>query len=110
MKKSEIQITVTLDDNKLPVNIEWKAEDGGIDNAESKALMLSMWDKKEASSLRMDIWTKDMLVDEMKQFFHQNLVSMADVLERATGEDKMAGDMRDFALYFAEKMKLIEQK
>jgi hypothetical protein len=46
----------------------------------------------------------------MKQFYHQTLLSMADTLERATGEDKMAGDMRDFAQYFAEKLKLVDKK
>jgi len=111
MKKSEINIVVTLDDNKLPVAIQWDADDSGIDGvSESKALMMAMWDKKENNTLRMDLWTKDMLVDEMKQFYHQCLLSMADTFERATGEDKMAGDMRDFSAYFAEKMKLIEKK
>ncbi len=108
MKKSEINIVVSLDENKLPVKIEWTADDSGLPGvSESKALMMSMWDKKEENTLRMDLWTKDMLVDEMKRFYHQQLLSMADTLERATGEDKMAGDMRDFAHYFAEKMKLI---
>ena len=45
-----------------------------------------------------------MRTDEMKQFFHQTLVSMADTLERATNEDKMADDMRDFCHHFAEKL------
>jgi hypothetical protein len=45
-----------------------------------------------------------MKVDEMKRFFHQTLVSMADTLQRATNEDAMAADMRDFARHFREKM------
>lgn len=111
MKTSEIKITVTLDENKLPVAIDWTADDSGLDGVnQSKALMMSMWDKKESNTLRMDLWTKDMLVDEMKQFYHQSILSMADTFERATGEDKIAGDMRDFAEYFAEKMKLVEKK
>jgi gliding motility-associated protein GldC len=111
MKTSDINISVSLDENKLPVKIEWKAEDSGLDGVnESKALMMAFWDKKENNTMRMDLWTKDMLVDEMKQFYHQCLLSMADTFDRATGEDKMAGDMRDFADYFAEKMKLVEKK
>ena len=47
-----------------------------------------------------------MLVEEMKLFYYQTLLSMASTLERATGEDKMAGDMRDFCNYFAKKMNL----
>jgi gliding motility-associated protein GldC len=55
---------------------------------------------------RKDLWTKDMMVDEMKLFFHQTLVSMADTYEKATADDKMAGDMRDFCEYFADKLNL----
>jgi gliding motility-associated protein GldC len=111
MKTSDINISVSLDENKLPVKIEWKADDSGMDGTnECKALMMAFWDKKENNTLRMDLWTKDMLVDEMKQFYHQCLLSMADTFDRATGEDKMAGDMRDFADYFAEKLKLVEKK
>jgi hypothetical protein len=48
-----------------------------------------------------------MLVDDMKKFYHQTLLAMADGFQRATSDDAMAGDMRDFARYFAEKQKLI---
>ena len=54
----------------------------------------------------MDLWTKDMPIDEMKQFYHQTLVSMADTYERATNDLKMSATMRDFCEYFAEKLDL----
>lgn len=104
--ESEIKFTVGLDENKIPESIKWSASDGGVNNAVSKAIMLSIWDEKTNDTLRIDLWTKDMLVDDMKRFFHQTLVSMADSFERATQEEKMAGDMRDFCEYFAEKMDL----
>tara|TARA_B100000780_G_scaffold90630_1_gene62700 strand:- start:1288 stop:1623 length:336 start_codon:yes stop_codon:yes gene_type:complete len=103
---SKIEFTVELDDNKIPKNISWTAEDGGIDNESSKAIMLSVWDHKKKDTLRMDLWTKDMPVDEMKQFFHQTLVSMASSFERATDDQKMTATMRDFCNYFAEKLEL----
>ena len=103
---SKIEFTVELDDNKIPENISWTAEDGGIDNESSKAIMLSVWDHKKKDTLRMDLWTKDMPVDEMKQFFHQTLVSMASSFERATDDQKMTATMRDFCDYFAEKLEL----
>jgi hypothetical protein len=43
----------------------------------------------------------------MKQFIHQNIMLMADMLQRATGEDKMAETMRDFGQYYAEKLQLL---
>ncbi|MFN3341208.1 MAG: gliding motility protein GldC [Flavobacteriales bacterium] len=108
-KTTEINIAVSLDENHIPVDMKWTATDTGMENSPAKALMLALWDEKEKNTLRMDLWTKEMTTDEMKQFFHQTLLTMADTLERATGEEKMAGDMRDFCFYFAEKLKLLEQ-
>ena len=68
---SEISLKVGLDENKVPETLTWTAQDGGITNAEAKAMMLSVWDSKAQESLRIDLWTKDMPVDEMKIFFHQ---------------------------------------
>lgn len=106
MKKSEIKFTVTLDENKLPLQIDWSASDANIEST-SKAIMLSVWDAEEKSALRIDLWTKDMMVDEMKLFYHQSLLSMADTLERATGEKEAAKAMRNFAQDFGERMKLV---
>ncbi len=107
--KSEITFKVGLDENRVPEEIFWDAEDGGISNEESKAVMLSVWDHKKKDTLRMDLWTKDMPVDDMKQFFHQTLVSMANTFERATNDEKMSATMRDFCDYFAEKLELIKK-
>jgi gliding motility-associated protein GldC len=103
---SEIKFDVTLDENKIPESLKWTAKDGGVENQETKAIMLSVWDSKAKESLRIDLWTKDMPVDEMKIFFHQTLVAMADTFQRATTDDKMADTMRDFCEYFAEKLEL----
>ena len=105
---SKIEFTVELDENKIPESISWKAEDGGIDNESSKAIMLSVWDHKKKDTLRMDLWTKDMPVDEMKIFFHQTLLTMADTFYKATQDEKMTETMRDFCAYFAEKLDLTQ--
>lgn len=105
-KKSEIKFFVELDENKVPEKLSWTAQDGGIEAEDSKALMLSIWDHKAKETMRIDLWTKDMPVDEMKIFFHQTLVAMADTFERATTDQKMADTMRDFCEYFAEKLEL----
>ena len=106
---SKIEFKVELDENRVPEQISWSAEDGGIKDESSKAIMLSVWDSQQKDTLRMDLWTKDMPVDEMKQFFHQTLVSMANTFERATNDDKMSATMRDFCDYFAEKLELIQK-
>lgn len=103
---SEIKLSVGLDENKIPEAIQWTAEDGGITNEETKAVMLSVWDSKSKESLRIDLWTKEMPLDEMKIFFHQTLSAMADTFQRATNDEKMSATMRDFCDYFAEKLEL----
>ena len=76
--KSKIELNVELDENRVPETLHWTAEDGGITNEEAKAMMLAVWDSKTKESLRIDLWTKDMPVDEMKVFFHQTLVAMSE--------------------------------
>ena len=103
---SKIELNVELDENRVPEKIRWTAEDGGISNEEAKALMLAVWDAKTQETLRIDLWTKDMPVDEMKVFFHQTLVAMSDTFHRATQDYKMSATMKDFCDYFAEKLEL----
>lgn len=103
---SEIKFDITLDENRVPEKLHWTARDGGVENEETKAVMLSVWDSKANESMRIDLWTKDMPVDEMKVFFHQTLVSMSSTFERATGDKKMSDTMKDFCDYFAEKLEL----
>ena len=107
--KSEINIEINLDENKVPEKLRWTAKDGGIENEETKAMLLSVWDPKAKESLRIDLWTKDMPIDEMKIFFHQTLVSMSETFHRATQDDKMTATMKDFCDYFAEKLELREK-
>ena len=103
---SKIELNVELDENRVPEKLSWSAQDGGIENEEAKAMMLSVWDSNTQETLRIDLWTKDMPVDEMKQFFHQTLVTMSDTFMRATQDEKMTATMKDFCDYFAEKLEL----
>ena len=108
-QKKDINITVELDDKNIPENIIWNATDlSQQEEAECRAMILSMWDPSKSDTLRLDLWTKEMTIDEMKIFFHQTMVTMADTLENATEEAQMAEDMRDFTAYFADKMKIKE--
>ena len=103
---STITLNIELDENKIPEKITWSAPDGGVNEAETKAFLLSLWDAKTKETLKIDIWTKDMPVDEMKLFFHQIFVTMSETYLKATDDDKMAKTMRDFADYFSEKLEL----
>ena len=104
--KSEIILSIELDENRVPEKLMWTAAEGGVNAEEAKAFMLSVWDGNEKSTKCIELWTKDMPVDEMKIFFHQTLTSMTETFQRATGDQKMADTMKDFCDYFAEKMQL----
>jgi gliding motility-associated protein GldC len=104
--KSKIELTVELDENRVPEKLFWTAQDGGVSNEEAKAMMLSVWDANAQETLRIDLWTKEMPVDEMKVFFHQTLVAMSDTFNRATQDEKMTATMKDFCDYFAEKLEI----
>jgi len=105
---SEIKFEIELDSNRVPEKLFWTANDGGIAKEEAKAIMLSIWDSKAKETMRIDLWTKDMPVDEMKIFFHQTLVAMSDTFKRATDDEKMTNTMKDFCDYFAEKLELVK--
>ena len=106
---SEIKFRVGLDENKVPESIEWTASDGGINHAPAKGMLLSVWDKKQGDTLKIDLWTKDMLADEMKQLIHQTLLGLSDTLERATDDKKAADEIRSFAQDLGVKMNLFKK-
>lgn len=89
MKTTELNFKVTVDENNLPVNISWEAPDAG-EKSECKSVMIALWDAKENNTLRIDLWTKEMMVDEMKKFYHQNIMTLTDTYIRATGDNATA--------------------
>ena len=57
-KQTNISIEVALDENKIPEKIVWSAPDGGVNEEEAQALLMSLWDGKNQETLRMDLWVK----------------------------------------------------
>lgn len=105
MKKAEIKITVELDEKNVPENILWESSDSEQkDQMAAKSMMLALWDHNYKNSMRIDLWTKDMPVDEMKRFFYETLQTMGDSFLRATGEKNIVEDLRDYCAHFADKM------
>lgn len=107
-KKSDIRISVSLNADKHPIGINWQADDSGIEGMrDAKAFMIALWDKPEKSTMRIDLWTEEMTVEEMQLFFYETLASMADTYERSTSDKEMAKEMRDFAREYGKKVKVI---
>ncbi len=106
MQVSTITIDVTLDPQKVPVDIQWNAtQSNSEDKQQAKAMMVSFWDGREKAAMRIDLWTKEMMVDEMADFYYQNLMTMADTFDRATHQKELVEEMKSFARGFYKKFR-----
>jgi gliding motility-associated protein GldC len=111
MTQSTITIDVNLDEQKIPHQIMWNATQSNSEaKQEAKAMMISFWDGKERAALRIDLWTKDMMVDEMADFYYQTMMTMADTFERATHQAELVNEMKGFAKTFYTKFKQTQEK
>lgn len=108
MATSRITIDVSTDENQVPVSMTWSAEDGGIDQQGASAMALSMWNPKEYAAMRMDLWTKDMSVEEMRSFVVQTMMTLADTYERATSDKDHAAAIRGFTEELAKRIGVLE--
>lgn len=103
MESSDITLRVFRSGDVVEA-ITWRADEGtGPDEQAAKAFILALWDAKERSALRIDLWTRDMTVDDMNDFFFQTLMTMADTYANATTFGPLAGEIKVFAQEFAEK-------
>jgi gliding motility-associated protein GldC len=110
MTKADIHLSVEREDQDI-TNIAWQAAESpepGVQNA--KAMILALWDADTRNSLRIDLWAKDMTIDDMNDFFFQTLLSMADTYARATNNKDIMADMKIFAREFAEKASKAAQR
>lgn len=106
MHQSSIQVQIGLDEQKIPQNIKWSASDSTATEAqEARAMMLTFWDPTDKTALRIDLWTKEMMVDEMADFFYQNLMGMGDTYLRATQDQALADEFKQFAQSFYKKFR-----
>ncbi|MDR3628471.1 MAG: gliding motility protein GldC [Ignavibacteriaceae bacterium] len=108
-KTSEIKFTIQLDDKNMPKKIEWEATDGGFEGKKvCSTMMISLWDKKEQITMGIDLWTKEMLVNDMNIHFSQILNKMSGTYLRATGNNEIAEMIQNFSSEFAARLDLIK--
>ena len=106
--KQSLKFNIEIDENHLPLSIGMESKD--IHEKNIKALLVSAWESTKKETLRVDLWTKDMPINEMFIMYHQTLMSMANTLEKSTGHDKLAGALKDYCEFFAEQTKIIDSK
>jgi len=109
-KTSEIKLKIELDENHIPEKLHWNAPDSGTTgDRECKAFMLTIWDENENNTLRIDLWNKEMQVEEMRKFCFQSMMTMADTLERATSDVALAQELRELSRQFRIKAEAADQ-
>lgn len=111
-KESEIMIRVGLDAENLPIAMEWAASDNpaGTTPQPVKGMLLSLFSERQKETMKIDLWTKDMQVQEMDRFFYQTLRGMADSYFRATQNKEMANAMQQFVFYFGQETNIIPKQ
>jgi gliding motility-associated protein GldC len=102
--ESTIEINVSLDGTRMPEKISWSASDSTAnEKREAKAMILGFWDGADKTALRIDLWTREMMVDEMTDFFYQTMMTMADTYNRSTKQTELVNDIKQFAESFYKK-------
>lgn len=83
-----------MDKDRIPEKITWDADEkSGEEISETKAIALALWDEAQKNTLRIDLWTKDMEVNDMKRFYIDCIGGMAQSVLNATGDEFMAQEL-----------------
>lgn len=94
MRKSEIKFVVELDEENIPEKILWDADEKEQSGpTETKTISVSLWDHENKSTMRIDLWSKDMPVDEMKHFYIDCLGGLSQSILNATGDEYMSNEI-----------------
>jgi len=110
VEDKHIHLTITRNDRQEIERITWHASDAEADDPqEIHAFMLSLFDAKEAQTLRLDLWSQ-MTIDDMNQLFYQTFLYMAETYRNATGNEDLMVDISNFAQEFGEKAKTFAEK
>lgn len=105
MKQSTINFKVELDEKNTPERITWDASDKPDELSETKSISLSLWDHQQKNTLRIDLWTKDMPVDEMKRFYIDCLGGLAQSALTATGDEYISNEINNLCEKLVKHLK-----
>ncbi len=106
MDTSEIKFKVELDKDNIPEKIYWDADQKDSPGfSETKSISLSLWDDQKKNTLRIDLWSKDMPVDEMKRFYIDCLGGISQTIMNSTGDEYIAGEINALCERLVEHVK-----
>jgi len=107
-RKASIDIQISLNENNVPEHIYWKASDNKNNQANAQAFLLSFWDSETKNSFNIDLWTKEMTMEEMKFFIFQSLLKMSNIIERSTGDENLVHTMKEFSKKFGKMADILK--
>lgn len=111
LRVKKIGIKIHVDDNSLPEKLEWNADDNPMEkDRECKAFFMHVWDTATTQAMQIDLWSKEMTIEEMNHFMFQTLATLGDVYRRATGNQQSAEDIKNLAFKFAQDNQVMKKK
>ena len=106
MKTSQIKFLVTLDKDKIPEKITWNAEDSmGNEFSETKSRSLALWDHEKMNTLKIDLWTKDMEINNMRRFYIDCIGGIGQSILNSTGDEYMSKEVNQLCDKLIEYLK-----
>lgn len=103
-KEAEIIFKVRLDEENIPESIHWDATDSDIEGPKAcSAMLISIWDHERKNSLSIDLWTKEMTVEEINIHYFQTIIGLAETYHRATNNKEIADLIKRFGSEFADR-------
>lgn len=106
-RTAEIKVIVELDGENLPTCIKWQATESREPGATPcQSMLLSLWDSESKTTAAIDLWTKDMTVDDMNLYFYQVIHKMADSYLRATQNSDVSNLIHEFGNGFGARLGL----
>ena len=112
MRKANIDLSITLDDENIPEKITWNSSDAAMSESEkeAKAFMLSIFEKDSLETLRIDLWTKELEIGEMNRFMYYTIRGLSETYLRASNNNNLANDLARFAQYFVEETAILKRE
>jgi gliding motility-associated protein GldC len=106
MPKSEIHFDVELDNFRVPEKIFWNATENPNEGLEeTKAISISVWDHHQRGLLGINLWAKDMPVDEMNHFSVDIVGNVAQMIKDSTNDQVMIEILENAGKQMAKHLK-----
>jgi gliding motility-associated protein GldC len=109
---SDIEFKISLDSNRVPEEIRWRASGNpeGNELKDAKAILISVFNSSDSDTSRIDLWTKEFPIVEMDKLMFQTLAGLADTYLKATHNQSLTEEFRNFVIHFGKSTGILKEK